>query len=200
MTDRSYNYWEPRMDIRDLDRRAIESTGAIIDKLSDDQLDLPTPCAKWTVRELIEHMVGNNHRMVARATGEEREPTGDARRDYRTSAAALVSTFADDAAMATTFDVPLAGGEIDARAMLTVHFTDVLVHGWDLARSIGADIALDPELAQAAVAAVSRFPDGSGVWSEEGSVFGPRIAVPEDADPQDRLLGLTGRNRGWTAA
>ncbi|MFC7614081.1 maleylpyruvate isomerase N-terminal domain-containing protein [Actinokineospora soli] len=94
------------MDIRDLDRRAIESTGAVIDELTEDQLDLPTPCAKWVVRDVIAHMVGNNHGLVTKLTGEERQPTDDVRRDYRTSAAALSTALASDDALAHKFDFP----------------------------------------------------------------------------------------------
>lgn len=187
------------MDIRDLDRRAIDSTGGIVDKLTDDQFDLPTPCAKWTVGELVDHLISNNHRIVAKLTGEERAPTGDRRRDYRASADALTAAFADDAAMSVLFEMPLVGRDVDGRTALTVHFADVFVHGWDLARAIGADLALDPELVAAVTATVSRYPDAPGVWAEDGTVFAPRIEVAADADPLSRLLALTGRDQGWTA-
>ncbi|GAA4431288.1 TIGR03086 family metal-binding protein [Actinokineospora soli] len=188
------------MDIRDLDRRAIESTGAVIDELTEDQLDLPTPCAKWVVRDVIAHMVGNNHGLVTKLTGEERQPTDDVRRDYRTSAAALSTALASDDALAHKFDFPLLGGEVNTQAMLTVHFNDVLVHGWDLARSIGADITLDPDLVDFALNAMSGLPDNPGIWSDEGSVFAPKRTVPADATPQDRLLALTGRDHTWAPA
>ncbi|UVS78147.1 TIGR03086 family metal-binding protein [Actinokineospora sp. UTMC 2448] len=187
------------MDIRDLDRRAIESTGGIIDKLTDDQLDLPTPCDKWTVRDVIAHMVENNQRTIERLTGAAPQAGDDVRRDYRTSAAALTSAFADDAAMEAPFEMPVIGRTVPGSTALTVHFADVLVHGWDLARAIGADIALDPELVEAAVGIVGQFPDVPELWSDDSNVFKPRLAAGGDADPQERLLALTGRRADWTA-
>jgi hypothetical protein len=30
--------------------------------------------------------------------------------------------------------------------------------------------------------------------------YGPRVAVPDDADPQTKLLGFIGRDPSWTAS
>jgi uncharacterized protein (TIGR03086 family) len=198
LTDRSDKKWGDPVDIRNLDRRAIEATGAIVAALTDAQLDLPTPCAEWTARELVGHLVDNNRGLLRRVGGEVPERTGDPRVDYRASAEALVRAFADDAALAVRVPMPAAGRDVSGRTALTVHFSDVLVHGWDLARAVGDDHAFDPELASAAAEIVGRFPDG--VWAEGGAVFAPRRAVAPDADPSLRLLGLTGRDQGWTPA
>ena len=186
------------MDIRSLDRRAIAATGAVVAALTDAQLDLPTPCAEWTVSELIGHLVDNNRRLLRQVGAEVPERTGDPRADYRASADALVRAFADDAALAVRVPMPVAGRDVSGRTALTVHFSDVLVHGWDLARAVGADHAFDPELAAAAAEIVGRFPDA--VWTEDGALFAPQRAVDPAADPSSRLLGLTGRDQGWTPA
>lgn len=189
------------MDIRALDRRAVESTGTVIDKLTDEQLELPTPCAKWTVRELIGHLIDNNHGLIARVTGlPKREAGGDPRRDYRVAADALAEAFAADAALGVSFEMAVIGRSVDGATALSVHFADVLVHGWDLARAIGVDIALDPELVEAALKVVGRYPDTGGLWAEDGAIFAPRVPVPDDADPQRRLLAMTGRSLDWAPA
>ncbi|MGX7826627.1 TIGR03086 family metal-binding protein [Actinokineospora sp. 24-640] len=186
------------MDIRALDRRAVESTGTVIDKLTDEQLDLPTPCDKWTVREVIGHLVDNNHNLVARVTGlPKREAGEDPRRDYRVAAAALTGAFVDDAALEVSFEMAVIGRSVNGATALSVHFADVLVHGWDLARAIGVDIALDPELVEAALTIVGRYPDTGELWAEGGTIFAPRVPVPDDADPRRRLLAMTGRSLDW---
>lgn len=59
----------------------------------------------------------------------------------------------------------------------------------DLARVVGVDDALDPELVQAMW---DEFLPQAEQWRAMG-VFGPAVEVPEDAPLQERLLGLTGR-------
>lgn len=41
------------MDLRDLDRRAVEETIRLADGVTAAQLRLPTPCADWTLHGLL---------------------------------------------------------------------------------------------------------------------------------------------------
>jgi hypothetical protein len=68
-------------------------------------------------------------------------------------------------------------------------FADMLIHGWDLARAIGADERLDPELVAVLAA---WFADKADAYRAAGAV-GPRPGVPEDADAQTTLLADFGR-------
>ncbi|MEZ5248064.1 MAG: TIGR03086 family metal-binding protein [Ilumatobacteraceae bacterium] len=73
--------------------------------------------------------------------------------------------------------------------MLGGNVADTTIHAWDLARALGVDDRLDPAcVARAYDAAVER---GDGLRA--GGMFGPAVEVPDDADPQSRLLALTGR-------
>ncbi|MBC6450256.1 TIGR03086 family metal-binding protein [Actinokineospora xionganensis] len=180
------------MDIRALDRRAVEVTGGIIDRLTDEQLDLASPCSEWTVRGVIEHMVGNNHGMLAKLTGQappaEVSPAADPRANFRKTAEAFLAAFASDEAQEASFE--LLGVERTGAVAQSVHFADVLVHAWDIASAAGIDLRYDEDLAEAAVKVVSRFPEE--LWGP-GGAFAARLPVAEDASAQDRLLALTGR-------
>ena len=59
----------------------------------------------------------------------------------------------------------------------------------DLARLVGVDDTLDPQLVQAMW---DEFLPQAELWRSMG-VFGPAVEVDEDAPLQQRLLGLTGR-------
>jgi uncharacterized protein (TIGR03086 family) len=66
---------------------------------------------------------------------------------------------------------------------------DLLVHTWDLARATGQDERLPPD-------EVHDFLVGIEPWDaalRASGQYGPRVAVPDDADEQTRLLAFTGR-------
>jgi CubicO group peptidase (beta-lactamase class C family) len=73
----------------------------------------------------------------------------------------------------------------------------VIVHGWDIAVASGQPFSCEPELLTAAYewvqATVVRNPHGTA------GLFGPPVAVPDDAPLLARLLGLTGRDPAWHA-
>ena len=49
--------------------RALESTGALIAAIGDDQWYLPTPCEDWDVTQLIHHVVAGNLWAIMESTG-----------------------------------------------------------------------------------------------------------------------------------
>jgi hypothetical protein len=61
------------MDIRDLNRRTLATTIEIVDAVRADQLDLPTPCAEWTLWQLLGHMIGQHYGFAAQRAA--RPPT-----------------------------------------------------------------------------------------------------------------------------
>jgi uncharacterized protein (TIGR03086 family) len=64
-----------------------------------------------------------------------------------------------------------------------------VIHAWDLARAIGADESVDPELVRFAYdEMVPQFEQ----WRTAGA-FGPKVEVAEDADLQTKLLAEAGR-------
>jgi uncharacterized protein (TIGR03086 family) len=68
---------------------------------------------------------------------------------------------------------------------------DRLIHTWDLCVAIGEDPSMDPRVVDAVVATF--LPHMPEVGRQAGFVGDP-VPVPEDATPQDRLLGAMGRD------
>ena len=64
-----------------------------------------------------------------------------------------------------------------------------MIHAWDLARGIGGDERLDPELVEFVHALMAPQVEQ---WRDAG-VFAAAVDVPDDADLQTKLLALTGR-------
>ena len=69
------------MDFRPYNRRALDLSELVVDQAcaAPERLELPTPCAPWTVRELLSHMVGQHLRFGAVARGD--RPKGSAAKD-----------------------------------------------------------------------------------------------------------------------
>lgn len=194
------------MDVRDLreaDRRVLADTAAIVAQVRADQLDLPTPCAGWSVRDLLRHMAGNNDGFAAAARGAApdaavwdgvgvTDPVGE----FAPSAARVAEAFAAVEPLTGRFAV-LGYGAVPAGQAVGMHFIDYLVHGWDVAVSIGADPGLDEEHCAAVLRIGAGWPlDSPAIWGP-GAAFGHRVEVPADAPVADRMLGFLGRSPRW---
>ena len=191
------------LDLREPDRRVLAVTTGIVEQVRTGQLDLPTPCAGWSVRDLLRHMVGNNHGFAAAARGErpvvavwDGEDVTDPVGEFAASAAAVVAAFAAVEPLTGTFAV-LGYGNVPAGQAVGMHFIDYLAHGWDVAVSIGADAGLDEEDCAAVLRIGSAWPkDSPAIWGP-GAAFGHRVAVPGDAPVAERMLGFLGRSPSW---
>ena len=179
------------MDVIDLHRRAAHATAAIIDRVPADQLDAPTPCSRWTIRQVVEHLVSNNRTLVARVR-DGSEVDGD---DFAATAREFNETFADPAVQSTPFE--LGKVPTDGRGVVAMQLADVLVHGWDIGRGAGLDVTIDEDLAAAALRITAGIPDH--VRGPDGP-FGTAVPAPEDAPAQDRLLSFLGRDPAWAPA
>jgi len=193
------------MDFRPYNRRALDLNQQVVDQLlAAEHLDLPTPCAPWTVRELLSHMVSQHLRFGAVARGEDPELAcpldkaelgNDPAAAFRSAAELLTESFASGADDLVT-QLPEIGRPIPLSALISFHFFDFVVHGWDLAVSIGVPFAPPAELSALAYQVGKVIPDSSRV---PGASFAPVVEVGADADELDRLLGLAGRDPDWQA-
>jgi uncharacterized protein (TIGR03086 family) len=171
--------------------RAQDAFAGVLANVSADQLGAPTPCSKWTIRDLIEHVLsGNEH--VGRWAGIYQQPA--ARPDnlvdaHRATAAAAQGVFARPDGITITFELPFA--QIPGRVFIGMRTTDVLTHAWDLAAATGQSTDLDPELATQQLAAARQ-----GVGPEfrgPGRPFGEEQPCPVGRPPADQLAAFLGR-------
>jgi uncharacterized protein (TIGR03086 family) len=73
---------------------------------------------------------------------------------------------------------------------LGIAFSDLLLHGWDLARATAQDATMPKGLPEAAYEMIhGRFTE-----EQRKGVFKPEVKVPAKASAQDRLLAYTGRD------
>lgn len=181
----------------------LATTADIVAGIRPDQLGLPTPCAGWTVGDLVRHMVGNNHGFAAAALGAPPDQAvwdgvavTDPVAEYPASVERVTGAFASAGSLTGTFAVPGFGNVPAARAV-GMHFIDYLVHGWDVAVSVGSDPRLDGRDCAVVLAIGASWPrDSPAIWGP-GAAFGHRVEVAPDAPVADRMLGFLGRSPAW---
>lgn len=188
------------MDVVELHRRTCENFARQVAAVRPDQWDDPTPCSDWSVRTLVNHVVGEDRWTVPLLAGRTIEEVGDSLDgdllgDDPAAAASHAARAAELAVPEPVLrgsTVQLSYGEEAAEEYVNQLAADHLVHGWDLAVAIGGDTQLDPELV-AAVA--SWFKDREELYRGGGAI-GPRVEGFSSAG--DSLLGAFGRDPAWT--
>ncbi|WP_377270132.1 TIGR03086 family metal-binding protein [Peterkaempfera sp. SMS 1(5)a] len=194
-------------DIRPWDRRALQITETLVDQVDPGRLDVPSPCTGWTLRRLLAHMIGQNHGFAAAADGELTDRAAWADRDFgddpsaafRASSARVVAAFAREGVLDGRFWLPeVRGGQMfPARTAIGFHFVDYVVHGWDVAASIGVPAPFDDDLLAAVLPYAEEVPDGDN-RRRPGASFQPALAIA-DGRPLDRILAMLGRSPAWPA-
>lgn len=187
----------------ELHGRAMRHSVVIVAMIHDDQWDLPTPCAEWTVLDLLTHMTTENRGFAAAARGEttsraawEPRPfSADPRRDYAESADEVVTAFAS---AAPEFWLPNVHEEarFPAAKAIGFHLLDYVVHSWDVAAALGRTIALEDDLVAAAQEVADEDVPDNERRNRPGAGFQPAVVALDD-DPLSELLAFLGRDPKW---
>lgn len=177
--------------------RAQQITAELLANVRSDQLDDATPCAKWNVGQLIDHIIGSQYWATAGIQGNEMSGTGegasagDFTAEFAVAATAALDAFREDGALTRTVNPGF--GDMPAMALLGLAITDTFTHAWDLATATGQDNNLDPELA-AQLLEASRQSIQPAFRSEAGEIFGLEQPAPDDANPATALASFLGRS------
>lgn len=179
---------------------ALAATRQVVAGIADDQWPLPTPCADWTVAELTAHLISGNRMFAAIMRGGQLAQfpasaraggaviDGDRLAAYDQAAGQLLAAFGSAGALDRVVTVPF--GTVPAAVALQLRITEVLVHGWDLARATGQRIEVPDSLAELELAfsrrALAEVPP-------DRSPFGPPQPARPGASPLEQLAGLLGR-------
>jgi len=180
-------------------QRVVDATGGVLANTTTAQLANPTLCTEWTVRELVNHMVGGAT-MFAISAEQGSVPDdelgrlmgGDNVGDDPQGAWAAASQRA-----MTAFEAPgvmdkmvkLPFGEMPAGVALNIAIFDVATHAVDIARATGQHVT-DTELLESSLAV------GRQMISPElriPGVFGDEQPIDASASAEDQLLAFAGR-------
>ncbi len=189
------------MDVVELHRRAVAAWTAAVDEIRPQQWDEPTPCSAWTVRDVVNHVAGEDAWTVPLLRGRTMADVGE------TLDGDLLADHPIDTAMRLAAEavavvaerlpagerVHLSYGDEEPGEYVHQLAADHLVHAWDVRVAVGADPTLPADL----VAEVADwFAEREELYRSVG-VIAERASYAEDADAQTRLLAGFGRDADW---
>jgi uncharacterized protein (TIGR03086 family) len=180
-------------------QRACASTDRILEGVSAEHYDMPTPCVDWNTRALLNHVLGT----LALGAGllSDVEPTvrmapgslpdadlvgEDPLKVYRVAVDGLLTAAGGDA-LSRSHSTPL--GDMPGSVLGGFTTLDIAVHGWDLAKATGQHAELDDALADEVLA----FARQAITDTTRAPRIGPEVAAGPQASATDRLVAFLGR-------
>lgn len=177
--------------------RAIGYTRASLVLVSEADLDRPTPCRGWLLRDLLRHMDDSLEAMAvaAQATSLSLVPS-----QAPTDGSDLLASICQRARGLLGHWHPVNEGGVELgdlrlpRELLgTVGALEIALHGWDVSESIGQPRSIPPGLAMDLwPVARDHITDADRPFR-----FGAPVEVSDWATPAARLLAHAGRSTRW---
>jgi uncharacterized protein (TIGR03086 family) len=193
-------------DLREPHRRVLRATAALVKTATERDLARATPCSDWTLRDLLAHMTVQHYGFAAASAGtggdlaiwQVRVFGPDPVAAYADAVEHVLAAFARDGVLAQPFALPEISATLTfpGSQAISFHFIDYVVHGWDVARTLGVPFELDSDVLQAALTVAQAVPDGDRRLVP-GAAFKPSLALPEGAPLLDRIVAMLGRQPNW---
>jgi uncharacterized protein (TIGR03086 family) len=187
-------------------RAAADLAAAAVAAVPAGAWSAPTPCRDYDLRTLVDHLAWGtvlSQRAATRIPLERdwsspEPPPFLAGREPGEWAAALApeldaaaDAWADPAAWEG--ETVMGSAPMPASVVGPMMTAEFVMHGWDVARAVGAPFDVPAALGEAVLEAVLPLA-GMG---RDGGWYGPEVAVPDDAPAFERALGLAGRDPAW---
>lgn len=179
--------------------RAMHSAEPLIGSVSGAVLSRPTPCPALDLQQLTAHLVGGLRGFADVAEGKElrfdTDPdlsVEDPLTEFRRAGDRLLAAFSAPEKQARSY--PMPWGATTGAQLLGFELIEVIVHGWDIARSLDTAAIFDDDVVRAALA-------GARLWVDDSTrtpqLFGPEVPVSSTAPALDQLVGFLGRDPSW---
>jgi len=151
-----------------------------------DQWEAQSTCDEWNVQQLCDHTIATQANFTGAMVGAD-IPEGA---EWPEIHAAISACLEDPSCLDGTTEMP-GMGEVPKAMMFGIASSDMLIHSWDLARSIGADEQLPAEAVNACHMGLQKMPEAMRM---AGGRFKASCEVAADADQQTQFLAFSGRN------
>lgn len=198
------------LDLRPLHRVAVLASVDVASTVTIEDLFRVTPCADWNLADLLTHMTVQHRGFAAAARGHGADPAiwqpatvadavaADPAGSYAAAAAEVIAAFAGADVLDAPFALPEFGPGAIFPGSLAIgfHFADYVVHGWDVARTMGCPFALPADVVAAVLPIALAVPDAD-FRTADNAPFGPAIRSCDQANELDRIVAHLGRSPQW---
>ncbi|HTZ15150.1 MAG TPA: TIGR03086 family metal-binding protein [Mycobacterium sp.] len=162
----------------------------VLHPISRDELSKSTPCSKYDVTQLTDHLL-NSINLLGAAAGappSKRDTDDSVERQIVGAARPALDAWHRRGLDGT---VTLGPNEIPGTFAVSILSVEFLVHAWDYAAATTHPIDVPESLADYVLGLAHKVitPEGRATVG-----FDDPIAVPDDAPALDRLVAFTGRN------
>jgi uncharacterized protein (TIGR03086 family) len=187
---------------------AYENAAVIVSGIAAGELGRPTPCPRYDVAGLIDHLVEAGRRAAALGRGQAPPPgdgsphveLSDAPGQLRGAAEEAARAWGGDSSLTLRHTMPW-GEDYTGATLVDMYVAELAAHAWDLARATGQTGKLDPALALPALEGARamikpQYRDMAG----PGVPFGAEVCPAPGADDWERLAAFMGRDPRATLA
>ncbi len=175
----------------------------IVRGIDESQLTAPTPCTEYDVRALLNHLlfwgpslVGAGHKDPVPPPAEDEADVdltgGDWAKAVERNLEGLVGAWSRPEAWEGTTRMVSPDG-VPASMIGGMVLSELVVHGWDLARASGQVPVWNDALLNRVYAELTEMAS----MGREMGAYGPEVPVAESAPTLDRIVALTGRDPSW---
>jgi uncharacterized protein (TIGR03086 family) len=178
------------MQLIDALERTFDHAQVVIGNIGADQLDDPTPCPEWTVRQLLDHTISVVAGLGAAAAGESPQPFvlgPDPATQFEKAAESALAAWRDPLVMDRIIDA--GPGPMPGNVLASINLLDTATHTWDLAIATGQPAELPDDVAGPALEA-SRATISDQLRPGR---FADEVAAPDTAALTDQLVAFLGR-------
>jgi uncharacterized protein (TIGR03086 family) len=179
--------------------RGLDLFGNVVEQVTPETWDVPSPCAGWTALDVFGHLSTSVRMGISVLRGE--QPTwpdvarpadlvdGDPAEVWRGLVAECRAAL-DGADLDTVMDTPMGPSTVAER--LAFPAIDLYVHAWDIGQAAGVSVVVPEDVIELAHHHIDPFPPER--VRGEGGAFGAEVEPPADATPTERFIAWTGRD------
>lgn len=190
------------MAVSDLISQACAAVRPVAESAGGSDLGAATPCQEWDLRTLVNHFVGTSGAFARLGRGDGIDPADPWGSKADVTAGDWAGRLADNlAAIGEGWASPqrwegsvdTGGHEVPMKSLGELGLIEVILHGWDLARTTGQPLDVPTDVAAELLRCVSRTAE----LGRKMEAYGPAVQVDPGASDLDRALGLAGRDPFW---